>query len=275
MKKKFVKLNILLSVIWAAFACGCGSDVDYVKNGTLNGFEQTTVGKAFDDALVDAKWESFETEKGVRVVQVSGWFSRTEDVTFEDLYNTCFRTDEYKVIIQFQILANSDAFKLSYCKIGRSLENCNGLLNFIYNKRFQNDLLAKNCSFLQNSIAKEDFFGEKNGQTIYFKQFNDVWKKYWGSYKPEEAASVCPEGLHLPTYEELQSLMERGRSWAELLKIAHGNGVYYYLFGKEDYCTTGSINYGLNCHVLCHAGKVESNNNDDGCRDEEGNWICE
>lgn len=270
MKKKFVKLNILLSAIWAAFACGCGSDVDVVKNGTLNGFEQTTVGRVFDNALVDAKWENFETEKGVRVVQVSGWLSRTEHVAFEDLYNTCFRTDRSKVVVQFQILANSNSFKLSYCGIGRDTENCNRLINFIYNEKFQNDLLAKNCSFLQNSIEKENV---ENGQIINFKQFNDKWVQYWGSRKPEEAPGLCPEGWHIPTPDEYRSLQERGRSWAELLEIMHRDGVYFYLFGRGDKCISGSNNYGLNCHVLCREAKAESN--DDGCRDEEGNWICE
>jgi len=46
--------------------------VDVVRNGVLGGYESTTVGKAFEGTFQDAKWTSFETAKGVTIVQFDG-----------------------------------------------------------------------------------------------------------------------------------------------------------------------------------------------------------
>lgn len=71
---------------WAIFVClsglvlsGCGngnSDVTFVKDGTMTGYETTTVGKAFEASFDNPKWEGFEGEKGERVVQFSGTISQ-------------------------------------------------------------------------------------------------------------------------------------------------------------------------------------------------------
>ena len=56
------------------FACG-NSDLNFVKNGTMNGYETTTVGKAFDASFDEIKWEAFESKKGEKVVQFAGRIS--------------------------------------------------------------------------------------------------------------------------------------------------------------------------------------------------------
>lgn len=57
----------------AAFMSGCNSEIDMVKNGTLQDREQTTIGKAIESVLGDVEWNSFETDKGVKVVEAKGW----------------------------------------------------------------------------------------------------------------------------------------------------------------------------------------------------------
>ncbi len=52
---------------------GCGSsDVSLVKKGTMNGYETTTIGNAFDTSFDNPTWEEFQGEKGERVVQFTG-----------------------------------------------------------------------------------------------------------------------------------------------------------------------------------------------------------
>ncbi|RUO22998.1 hypothetical protein CWE09_13790 [Aliidiomarina minuta] len=52
---------------------GCGSDTDFVKNGTMNFNSTITVGKALDSwkSCEESGWEEFKTDNGVRVVQFS------------------------------------------------------------------------------------------------------------------------------------------------------------------------------------------------------------
>ena len=56
---------------------GCtGGDVSLVQDGTMNGYESTTIGKAFEASFDSPKWETFETDKGARVVQFTGKVSK-------------------------------------------------------------------------------------------------------------------------------------------------------------------------------------------------------
>jgi len=55
--------------------CLYGFDYSYintVKNGTMQGYETTTVGKAFDSSFDNPNWETFEGNKGEIVIQFSG-----------------------------------------------------------------------------------------------------------------------------------------------------------------------------------------------------------
>ena len=46
--------------------------VTTVRNGVLNDYNTTTVGKAFEGTFQNAKWSSFVADKGVTVVQFDG-----------------------------------------------------------------------------------------------------------------------------------------------------------------------------------------------------------
>ena len=65
--------NLFFTVSLAALMSGCNSEIDLVKNGTLQGREQTTIGKAIESAMGDVQWNYFETDKGVRVVELPNY----------------------------------------------------------------------------------------------------------------------------------------------------------------------------------------------------------
>ena len=276
MKQKFISLNIVLAAIWGTLACSCSSDVDMVKNGTLNGYEQTTIGKAFESSLGDIKWESFETKKGVKVVQASGWFGRTKYTTFEELYDYCFKPETKKAIIQFQILANTNEFKLSYCGIGENGANCNNIIRFIYNEDTSYELMKENCSFLQKNIAKTTGeYNSKNYDLIDFPLFHDKWMWFWGTH--EKSMNACPSGWHIPSTNEFRLLLEREINWTKRLQLLNQYSIHSLLFGNTNayaYCLADNSALG-SCRILCREGKTEEKDPDAGCKDKDGNWICE
>lgn len=53
-------------------SCRYGSAVQTVRNGVLENYNTTTVGKAFEGTFKNAKWSSFDTPKGATVVQFDG-----------------------------------------------------------------------------------------------------------------------------------------------------------------------------------------------------------
>lgn len=69
-----MKLNRILCLMLVAFVlAGCtGSDVDIVKNGTMNGYQTTAIGAAFDSSFDNPKWTEFKGEEGERVVEFTG-----------------------------------------------------------------------------------------------------------------------------------------------------------------------------------------------------------
>jgi len=74
---KFFSLrSCCLMMVFGFILSGCSSDVSLVKNGTMNGFEKITIGKAFEASFDDPKWETFEGKKGERVVQFTGTISK-------------------------------------------------------------------------------------------------------------------------------------------------------------------------------------------------------
>lgn len=64
-----------LLALGVLFGCS-NSDVSLVKKGTMNGYETTTIGKAFESSFDNPKWESFKGKKGERVVQFTGNISK-------------------------------------------------------------------------------------------------------------------------------------------------------------------------------------------------------
>jgi hypothetical protein len=86
MKKRTVSgIGYALCVVLSLLFCACGnSDINFVKKGTMNSYETTTIGKAFDASFDETKWEVFESKKGEKVVQFVGKIS-------EDLHKSASR----------------------------------------------------------------------------------------------------------------------------------------------------------------------------------------
>jgi hypothetical protein len=59
---------------------GDSSVISIVRNGVLKDYNMATVGRAFEGTFQNARWSSFETQKGVTVVQFDG------TIPFDRLY---------------------------------------------------------------------------------------------------------------------------------------------------------------------------------------------
>lgn len=101
MKKLLVTVFLFAFGLLAAYG---NSDVSLVKDGTMNGYETTTIGKAFEASFDDTKWEGFEGKKGERVVQFTGKISK-------DLHNSV--TDEVRQQLKGLEYFEASQFKLS------------------------------------------------------------------------------------------------------------------------------------------------------------------
>ncbi len=75
---------MLMLVLGLAVLTGCGSSdpISIVKNGTMYGYEEITVGQAFDNwkRVKSYEWTKFETNNGKVIVQWKGirdvsWYS--------------------------------------------------------------------------------------------------------------------------------------------------------------------------------------------------------
>jgi len=105
---------ILLLVLLA----GRGSDsIGIVKNGTLYGYEQTTVGKAFDTFFAKPKWSSFETANGTKIVEFTGELPRdfSEEGFTEYGFITSTKPKGGKFLMQFML--RGDEFEIAYGEV--------------------------------------------------------------------------------------------------------------------------------------------------------------
>jgi hypothetical protein len=110
-------------VVIIAWASSGGNDryVKMVKGGTLDGYPQKTVGRAFDDFLNNPKWESGLSEEGERFVNVKG--------------GILYLDEKANIVVQFIIDKDNNRFSYNASKInGVPLNNFLwwGLLETIY-----------------------------------------------------------------------------------------------------------------------------------------------
>jgi hypothetical protein len=117
MKKwKLLMIGLFLSLM----ITGC-SNVDTVKDGTLNFDNSITVGEAFDkySYFSDTEWTDFETSNGRRIVQVTGIFN--DDYIKKMGWTKQF--SEVSLIVQFKI-NKDDTFEI--VAIGLETTNLKG-----------------------------------------------------------------------------------------------------------------------------------------------------
>jgi len=105
---KKIKL-IIVGLLLSLFVTGC-SEVNTVKDGTLNFDNSITVGQAFDrySYFSDTDWEDFETSNGRKIVQVTGEFN-------DDYIKKMGWTKQFKeasLIVQFKI-NKDDTFEIA------------------------------------------------------------------------------------------------------------------------------------------------------------------
>ncbi len=133
MKKGFLALFIL-----ALSLLGCkdeSPEIKLIKNGTLFGYNNITIGQAFDNSFGSTEWRYFVTAKGVKVVEMRG----NIDVAFPIFFRPHLRYDSNgspnKFLVQFIIEANGTSFKISSVSLGDyifSQKQIENILNFIY-----------------------------------------------------------------------------------------------------------------------------------------------
>ena len=227
MKHKMFKIAVFVFV--SAFIWGCDmrspdeKAIDAVKNGSLGGYEQTTVGRAFESVLGNARWSSFETEKGVRVVGLIG----TPSAQFlpARLYKPfCYDIRRYQIVIKFNLHVTDDRFEIASCSFGKDIPiDCDDFIRHAY---------GSNSSYEPVDCNRFGAFTDtRDGQTYKTSKIgNMVWMSenlnyktpdsYCASNKESEncgvygrlytwnaAKTACHEGWHLPSRNEFESLI--------------------------------------------------------------------
>jgi Fibrobacter succinogenes major domain (Fib_succ_major). len=162
MKNKILKLAISLGV--AAVISGCNSEIDMVKNGTLYGHQETTVGKAIESVFGEVEWNYFETDKGVRVVEAKGYpgkqmfignksYARYDEKKLIEKY--CLSPKKF--VMQFMLHMNSNDFELSYCgsEEGNSVK-CDGIIDYIYHGSTKYEPMTEMCKDVLAQKAEKE-----------------------------------------------------------------------------------------------------------------------
>ena len=67
-----MKMKCLILSVIVVFASGCGNSVNSVKDATLKGREQTTVGNAFNACFNEPAWELKESANKTQFVEFTG-----------------------------------------------------------------------------------------------------------------------------------------------------------------------------------------------------------
>lgn len=237
------KIKQMLFISIAIIACGCSGEIDKVKNGTLTGYEQTTIGKAIESVFGDVEWNYFETDKGVRVVEAKGWPGKGF-ISLKDRKKQC--EDPQKIVIQFILHTNSELFEVSYCGYGERNLNCDNLLYYIYDNSSSYEPIKTPCSIRKSFtdsrdkkeyktvvIGKQEWMAENlNYETEESFCYDNSAKKcnlYGRLYTWNAAIKACPKGWHLPTQKEFDILIDAvdGESTAgAVLKSTNWNNYY-------------------------------------------------
>ena len=165
MKSKLLKIALSLGTVFAV--CGCNSEIDMVKNGTLQGHPETTVGKAIESVFGEVEWKFFETDKGVRVVEAKGFpgkqvFISNESYTNKrEIENFCL--SPRKFVMQFILYSNSNEFRLNYCgnEEGNPV-NCDDIVYYIYHSSTKYEPMEETCKeVLAKKVEREARMAEE------------------------------------------------------------------------------------------------------------------
>lgn len=148
----------------ATIVGGCNSEIDLVKNGTLQGHEETTIGKAIESVLGEVEWNYFETDKGVRIVEAKGFpgkqmFVGDKNYTTYDeklrIKNFCLSPKKF--VMQFMLYKKTDGFEISFCGSEEGVPvKCNDIIDYIYLSSTKYEPMTEMCEkVLAEKAAKE------------------------------------------------------------------------------------------------------------------------
>ncbi len=185
----YLLVAVVLSVVFSLVGSFSGfgnSDVSIVKNSTMNGYPNTTVGKAFEASFDNTTWEAFESKKGERVVQFTGKISR-------DLHNTVVNN----LRGQMQGLPDYQVVKVKLSLLQSAIETLGGIEN-----RFFKDLNRKyDCKLEHMNLAGGvfAFLPECQDEETMTKYMDEAIEKYldvlWEPGEPVEVQwIVSPDG---------------------------------------------------------------------------------
>lgn len=120
--KKYIALGFMIFIV----SCSISSNkVNLVKNGTMPGHEQTTIGKAFEASFNSPKWEYFEDNKGKKVVQFSGIISNKlhADAISEIVAMRQKNPDDWQMLIRLFNIAFENLMGSSYKQFSDASDN--------------------------------------------------------------------------------------------------------------------------------------------------------
>lgn len=155
--------KIIPFLCFTILVCSCSSKIDSVKNGVLQGHEETTVGNAVESVFGEVEWNYFETDKGVEVVEAKGLPGKQLLIGTARTYNFASYDDQKivakycespkKFVMQFILYKNSNGFEISYCgsEDGKSVK-CEPIIDYMYQSKAKYESMVEIC---------EQYFADK------------------------------------------------------------------------------------------------------------------
>lgn len=187
---ELVSAVILLVVIGIYVTSSGGTSDKYVqivKEGTLNGYPQMTVGEAFDGFLDNPKWESGLSDDNVRLVNVTG--------------GILYYDKDAELAVQFIVDEKDESFQYNACEINGIPQNNLvfwSLLEAVYNGDSPSKELDSQSN--PNSVSDQLVIGETQSYdnefgnmevTLDYIQFTDRLENTWaGAYTYPDEGSV-------------------------------------------------------------------------------------
>ncbi len=142
---ELVSAVILLVVIGVYVTSSGGASDKYiqvVKEGTLDGYPQMTVGEAFDSFLADPEWESGISDADERFVNVKG------GITYYD--------EDAEILVQFIVDEENNLFQYNACEINGVPQNNLVFWNLLETIYGGNDPVSTELNPQNNSSVAPD-----------------------------------------------------------------------------------------------------------------------